>query len=237
MIAYARLSQATTTPHQLTTHSPLPDDRAFEFTNHWFAEPLKQIWAQIFSKFSPRNLLEIGSFEGASACHLIGTLGSRHPIRLTCIDSWESGAEHRKDGPFEADMPAVEARFQRNIRRAVANAAHLVELDIRKGPSDAELCKLIAEGKQESFDFIYVDGSHQACDVICDAVLSFRRLSEGGIIIFDDYLWRGGAADTGNPLKTPKLAIDAFINLHFDRLQLLSFPLYQVYARKTVRHK
>lgn len=99
------------------------------------------------------------------------------------------------------------------------------------------LCQLIAEGKAESFDFIYVDGSHQACDVICDAVLSFKLLSEGGIIIFDDYLWRGGAADTGNPLKTPKLAIDAFVNLYFDRLQLLSFPLYQLYARKTARRQ
>lgn len=92
------------------TDSPVPDDHAYEFTNHWFAEPLKQIWAQIFSKFSPRNLLEIGSFEGASACHLVETLASRHPIRLTCIDTWDGGAEHRKGGPFEADMPAVEAR-------------------------------------------------------------------------------------------------------------------------------
>ena len=40
-----------------------------------------------------------------------------------------------------------------------------------------------------AIDFIYVDGSHQAHDVLCDAILSFKLLRVGGIVCFDDYLW------------------------------------------------
>lgn len=210
----------------------LSDDSNFEFTNRWFDDAAKPYWEQIFAKFSPRKLLEIGSFEGASASYLIEKLADRHPIHITCVDSWGGGEEHRKGAPFEADMPVVEARFLKNTQLAAKRAKHAVKLDIRKGSSDDMLCGLIAEGQQGTYDFIYVDGSHQSCDVICDAVLSFRLLREGGLIVFDDYLWRGAPANAGNPLRTPKLAIDSFVNLYFDRLQVLGFPLYQLYARK-----
>ena len=45
---------------------------------------------------------------------------------------------------------------------------------------------LLAEGRQGSFDFIYVDASHRAPDVLLDAVLAFQLLRIGGLIIFDD---------------------------------------------------
>ena len=43
----------------------------------------------------------------------------------------------------------------------------------------------------ESFDIIYIDGSHAVNDVLEDAVLSFRLLKPEGILIFDDYRWVG----------------------------------------------
>ena len=38
-----------------------------------------------------------------------------------------------------------------------------------------------------NFDLIYIDASHYAPDVLSDAVLAFKLLKPGGILIFDDY--------------------------------------------------
>ena len=49
-----------------------------------------------------------------------------------------------------------------------------MNLVIHKSSSINALCKLISESKSGYFDFIYIDGSHMALDVITDAVLSFE---------------------------------------------------------------
>ena len=77
-------------------------------------------------------------------------------------------------------------------------------------------------------DFVYIDGSHRASDVLEDAVLTFRLVKPGGVIIFDDYLWR---PDLG-PLETPRIAIDAFLNVFRGQYRVLGTG-YQVAIQKT----
>jgi hypothetical protein len=69
------------------------------------------------------------------------------------------------------------------------------------------LAELITQNVQ--FDFVYVDGSHSADEVLADAVMSFALLKKNGYMIFDDYLWMA-AADS---LDRPKMSIDAFVNM------------------------
>ncbi len=38
----------------------------------------------------------------------------------------------------------------------------------------------------QSYDFVYIDGAHEAKFVIQDAILSWRILRSGGFLIFDD---------------------------------------------------
>ena len=38
----------------------------------------------------------------------------------------------------------------------------------------------------QKYDIIYIDGSHEARDVLEDAVLAYRLLKIGGLLIFDD---------------------------------------------------
>ena len=40
--------------------------------------------------------------------------------------------------------------------------------------------------RQETFDFIYVDGSHSTVDVMADAVSAFQLAKSGAVIAFDD---------------------------------------------------
>ena len=201
---------------------------AFEFTNTWFDEKAKPIWEHLVPQLKPSKILEIGSYEGASACYLIETLASSQALEMHCIDAWQGGVEHQ-----DIPMVEVEARFLSNTKIATTNARHKVDLIVHKATSDIALAQLLVEGKRNYFDFIYIDGSHQAADVICDAALAFRLLQVGGLIVFDDYLWTAEAPRDKDLLQCPKPAIDAFINLHFDKVQILTAPLYQMYVSKT----
>lgn len=204
----------------------------YQFTNKWFEGAAKNVWDQLIPNINPSKILEIGSYEGASTCYLIANLADKADIELHCIDTWEGGVEHQEGGSSQTNMPTVELRFQHNTTYAIENSNNKVNLQIHKGFSDTELSKLIADGKQGYFDFIYVDGSHQAPDVLCDAILSFRLLKIGGVIAFDDYLWQEPMPYGTDPIRCPKVAIDAFTNIYCRKIRIISAPLYQLYVQK-----
>jgi len=201
----------------------------FCFTNDWFESSAKSVWDVLIPQIKPTKILEIGSFEGASACYLIGRCASERLIEIHCVDTWEGGVEHKDR---DLDIISVEQRFLHNTQVACKNASYPVELMIHKGFSHLGLTKLLNENRSNYFDFIYIDGSHQAPDVLSDAILSFHLLKVGGVMVFDDYLWAEDMPYGRDPLRCPKPAIDAFHNIFFRKMEIMSAPLYQVYSRK-----
>ena len=204
----------------------------YQFTNSWFRDVAKNPWDVLVPHLSPSTILEIGSYEGASICYLIDLLAAKQPIEVHCVDTWEGGLEAQPNGIAPADMNAVEERFHRNTQLAVENAPHPVDFHVHKGRSDAMLAKLLAGGKASHFGFIYVDGSHEAPDVLSDAVLAFRLLKVGGLMVFDDYLWAPALPGGVDPLQCPKPAIDAFTNLYCRKVEVIPAPLAQLYVQK-----
>ena len=238
---FARLPEAVrqrlklADPQTLRDIAPAtPGETGYVFSNRWFEASAREEWDRLLPELKPGRILEIGSYEGASTCYLIAALAAEKPIEIHCIDSWEGGIEHGEGGTAQADMAAVERRFRANTARAMADAPHQVDLVIRKGYSHDQMAKLIAEGREGYFDFVYIDGSHQAPDVLFDAVLGFKLLRENGIIAFDDYLWHEPLPGGVDPIRSPKIAIDAFTNIYCRKLQIISARLYQLYARKLV---
>jgi predicted O-methyltransferase YrrM len=69
----------------------------------------------------------------------------------------------------------------------------------------------------ETYDFIYVDGSHVAADVLTDAVLAWPLLKKRGLMAFDDYLWTLAGAKH----ERPGIGIDAFRSAFAGRLAVL----------------
>jgi predicted O-methyltransferase YrrM len=132
-------------------------------------------------------------------------------------------------------MTEVESRFRHNLKIAISRASRDVNIDIHKVYSSLELPKLLAEGKQGYFDFIYIDGSHQAPDVLLDAILGFQLLRTDGIIVFDDYLWQEPLQGGTDPIRCPKIAIDAFTNIYCRKIRVISVLLYQLYIQKISR--
>ena len=139
------------------------------------------------------------------------------------IDSFQGGIEHKN-----MELGGLKKQFEKNI----ASVGSPAKVDVRAGLSIDQLCRLVAEDT-ESFDFISVDASHQAADVLGDAVLAFQLLKRGGVIAFDDYIWSPMRPGTENPLFLPKAAIDAFTTIYSQKLRILpNLPLYQLYIQK-----
>lgn len=195
----------------------------YQFTTDWFSGNIAN-WRYFYDIIRPSRILEIGSWEGRSTIFSIEQMNAYHQQGfITCIDTWEGGIENNK-----ADMPSVESRFFANMAES-ARRYPSVHVDIRKGTSLQKMAELIAEANVGTYDIAYVDGSHQAPDVLGDLVLAHQLVRVGGMIICDDYL---NTSRTGNPLMDTKIAIDAFTNIFYNKVGVMRAPLYQLFLHK-----
>ena len=168
-----------------------------EFTADYFSQHIPN-WEQWLGHLRGGLVsgVEIGSYEGRSTLWLMENIFTHAESRLFCVDTWQGGEE----------LPAVVGdalmnRFQCNL------AAHAKRLCCCRGKSAVELPVLAARFAPQ-LDFVYVDGSHAAQDVLTDAVMAWPMLKPDGVLIFDDYAWKL------NPVQAmqPCTAIDAFLS-------------------------
>lgn len=200
----------------------------YEFTADWFSRHIP-VWNELIDQLKPARILEIGSYEGLSTCYMVERCTQHKPVEVYCVDSWAGGVEHDP-----ATMGAAEHRFDHNIALAQKRARNAAVVHKIKQFSNLALAGLVSTLGPGVFDLVYVDGSHQAPDVLTDAVMGFQLLRIGGLMIFDDYLWSTGPKGRQDPLNMPKPAIDAFLNLFERKMEILiDAPIFQLYAEKT----
>ncbi|KAK5636066.1 hypothetical protein RRF57_011778 [Xylaria bambusicola] len=120
---------------------------------------------------------------------------------MVAVDHFGGGMDHHIDPIEKYDFNALEARFRSNISKCENSS----KLELMKMSSDDALLKL--RQAREEFDFIYIDASHVAIDVLHDAVLCWRMLKEGGTLVFDDFSWKGYMEHCYNP----RIAIFSFL--------------------------
>jgi predicted O-methyltransferase YrrM len=180
-------------------------------------------WEKHLSRFAHQpdlEFLEIGSFEGGSACWLLKHILTDESSRLTCIDTFDfagQGSYYFQDEGSESML--IEDRFDFNIKQT-GNADKVRKLI---GCSQ----KVLRGLPFSAYDFIYIDGSHKAVNVLEDAVLSWPLLKKGGLLTFDDYEWDGDP----DPLNCPAVAINAFLNI-FEKHYTMVHKAYQVMIEK-----
>jgi len=199
----------------------------YDFSVNWFSYAEK-MWPDLVrfipNEGKPRRFLEIGSFEGKSATWIIENM-MQPGDTLLCVDTWKGGFEHA-----DINMAEVERRFDHNIAVAL-NKSGMDPRCIRKIKEDSVYALAYQmrwlPSPSHRFEFIYIDGSHQAPDVLTDAVMAWQLLAMGGIMIFDDYLW----GDPRLPLQRPKFSIDAFMNIFGGEINVMHLGL-QVVIKK-----
>ena len=191
----------------------------YQYTKDWFGWAPK-VWEQLIPHLPERkNFLEIGSFEGRSAVWTIENL-MEDGGEIVCIDTWEGGAEHTPE-----DMAGTEERFHQNITLVRKKFPNRVVVSFKSTSVEA-LGASIAHKKQ--FDFIYIDGSHLAKDVLTDACMSWPMLKKNGFMVFDDYMWKPPGFSIN---QRPKSAVDSFVNMFEDDL-VIAHSGYQLIVRK-----
>lgn len=149
----------------------------------------------------PINYLEVGIYEGSSMLWML-----------------ENVLRHRDSTATGIDLVI----YQRYLDNLVRSGSCEKVRNLRGRSQD-----VLRTLPKESFDVIYIDGSHLAQDVMVDAVLAFDLLKIGGIMVFDDYEWF-----TNWPAEIrPKVAIDAFITAYRHQLKLVHRG-YQIIVEK-----
>ncbi|MCJ1278439.1 hypothetical protein MMC21_006256 [Puttea exsequens] len=189
-----------------SSSAPTSSDRSrFAFRFYWFDEFVRAQWEELTKPLRGKQVqvLEIGCFEGASTTWILDNLMSHSGSNLTSIDTFEGGMEHQKgDDANKYHCASLEARFRANV----AKCERREQLVVMKARSDDALVEL--RGKGARFDFIYIDASHVAIDVLHDAVMSWRMLNLRGSMVFDDFAWKGYEQDFYNP----RIAIQSFLH-------------------------
>jgi predicted O-methyltransferase YrrM len=180
--------------------------KPYKFTEDGFSSNAWH-WSSTLKNFKDKpNLryLEIGVYEGRSLLWMLENILIDPSSRATAIDM------------FPGDL---EERFRANLNLS----GFRDKVTVLKGTSQRQLRSL----PFDSFDIIYIDGSHLAKHVYMDAALSWDLLRTDGLLIFDDYLYvLQGPLD-----QRPKISIDTFNQAFGDELEIVLND-YQLVVRK-----
>ena len=158
------------------------------------------------------EILEIGSWEGRSACFFLKYF---HKSLLTCVDTWEGSPENFKKEV--ADLSSVEKNFDKTIDEF---KGRVIKHKMKS--------KSFFNENIKKFDLIYIDGSHFYDDVLSDANEGFECLKKNSYMLFDDYDWRFYKSG-----KNPINAINNFLELKKDKIKIV-YIFSQVLIKKII---
>lgn len=127
------------------------------------------------------------------------------------IGNWEGRstiwwADYCKNARIISIDPSINLEKRQALLSNVSQHPRANQIDLRFGPSERELNRI----PNESADIIYVDGCHEAKNVLLDGLISYRLLKKGGLLIFDDY---GLDEPLGYRTLKPSIGIDAFLSV------------------------
>ncbi|MEG4021928.1 tetratricopeptide repeat protein [Microcoleus sp. S13C4] len=175
----------------------------YQFTQDWFTHniPIWKRHLQEFTGIADFQVVEIGSFQGMSACWLLDNILTHPTAKITCIDLY------------------FQEHFKGNIVKTGAGD-RVIELE---GYSQDLLINLASE----YYDVAYIDGCHKPTSALQDAILSWRLVKVGGLMIFDDYEF----TFPDSPEQDTKIGIDVFLEMFGRQLEVVHKG-YQLIVKK-----
>lgn len=164
------------------------------WTNDWACHHYES-WRKYLGKFADieAHALEIGSCEGRSTCFFVQHILCHENSTMTCVDPFIMS----KEESFWHNVDALNCRDKINLLRMESDKA---KLDFKM------------------WDFVYIDGNHSARHTLTDAVRAWVSVRKGGVMIFDDVLWRMNELQRRD---CPKMGIDIFLNIYEKEMKIL----------------
>ena len=189
------------------------DIKEKNFSNKWFLNNF-----DIFNFFLPKeknskfDYLEVGCFEGLSSFFV---LSEYKAVNAILLDIWDMPNPNSKT--LSHNFNSIEEAFDNNL-----SGFNFTKI---KDDSVVAMRKLFKQNK--SFDFIYIDGSHNGEDILSDAIEAFKILKKEGLIFFDDFL----QYDKNRALQSYD-GIEKFLNLYSNYLKIEYFQNNLVVRKK-----
>jgi len=163
--------------------------------------------------------VEVGSFEGRGSILICDYLCTNADSKLYCIDplddEYVKGDE--KMAFWNSACVGQLSKFRNNI-------SYYPKIYEHRGTSDNMIPRL----DNNSIDFVYIDGDHSPEQVYKDAVNMFAKMKDGGVILFDDYLWEMNGIVT-------KIGVDKFLEEYKGKYELLLSD-FQLAIRRRFPH-
>ena len=189
------------------------DIKEKSFSNKWFLNNF-----DIFSFFLPQDknskfvYLEVGCFEGLSSFFV---LSEYKAVDATLLDIWDMPNANSKT--LSHNFNSIENTFDDNLSR----------FNFTKIKDDSVVAMRALFKQKKSFDFIYIDGSHNGEDILSDAIEAFKILKKEGLIFFDDFLQH----DKNRALQSYE-GIEKFLTLYSNYLKIEYFQNNLVVRKK-----
>lgn len=157
------------------------DTFSFELKYKGIHYKLADYWAQIlnYKHFSsiPIKYCEVGVFYGLNFITFEKIFGKHKDTEMVAIDPWL----------IYEDYPEYKDKNMESIYDTAIDNMKINDVDMNKVKIIREFShKAASQLQDEYFDMIYIDGNHEPFAVMEDAVMYFRKLKVGGILIFDD---------------------------------------------------
>lgn len=195
----------------------IQDEEVEQYPN-WFAMVAEPYFAKCLNELSGKpnlKFLQIGTYTGDASVWLMDNILTDQSSYLYDVDTWE-GSDEGIHHSF--NWNSVEETYDKKVSKYTNIHKH----------KTTSLSFIGDENKEQSYDFIYIDGDHTEDAVYKDAVASWDIIKVGGIIAFDDYMW---THESGIPELSPGPAIDRFLEEHKDEIDIIEHG-YQVWIKR-----
>ncbi len=184
----------------------------YKYSRCWFVgSEIQNRLFQFLDKSKSNNILEIGCYEGLSSVWFADNFLDNPKSSLTLVDPFLT-IDYNDHCQYLDNNEELNFDFNTKICK------NIDKIQICKITSD-----IFFEKNNKTYNFIYIDGSHEPDFIKRDMENSFNVLEKNGIMWMDDYL--GGSC---NQIKN---VMDNFLHKYYGQYELINSG-YQLAIQK-----
>lgn len=143
----------------------------------------------------PSSMMQICPEQGALMGNLIRLIAAKKTIEVGTYTGYSAMAVALAL-PDDGQVVAcdVSEEWTSVAKKAWEKAGIANKIDLQLAPASNTLDALLAEGKEGSFDFAFIDADKTNYQIYYEQC--FKLIRQGGVIVIDNVLWGGAVTDS-----------------------------------------